>query len=45
MLGGLHLALRRSDIPATVIEAYDWDPAGSEVYTENFGKGIVRRVW
>lgn len=45
-IGGLHLALTRAKLDTTIhiLRAFDWDPAASEVYTHNFGKGIVERV-
>ncbi|KAG6373086.1 S-adenosyl-L-methionine-dependent methyltransferase [Boletus reticuloceps] len=44
-IGGLHLALHRSGIPAaTIVTAYDWDQTTCQVYAENFGADIVRRT-
>ncbi|KIJ33035.1 hypothetical protein M422DRAFT_61507 [Sphaerobolus stellatus SS14] len=43
-IGGLHLSLKRACIVANVVRAFDWDPAASEVYTANFGKGIAQRT-
>ncbi|KDQ17706.1 hypothetical protein BOTBODRAFT_105344 [Botryobasidium botryosum FD-172 SS1] len=42
-IGGLHLALQQSGTDATVVRAFDWDPASSEVYSANWGNGVVQR--
>ncbi|KIK16252.1 hypothetical protein PISMIDRAFT_686491 [Pisolithus microcarpus 441] len=43
-IGGLHLALSRSQIPATVIAAYDWDPIACQVYAVNHGSNVVHKA-
>ncbi|KAJ7480022.1 S-adenosyl-L-methionine-dependent methyltransferase [Mycena galericulata] len=44
-IGGLNLALSRSQVPAvTVTHAFDWDQNACEVYSANFGPGIARKV-
>ncbi|KAI6137030.1 S-adenosyl-L-methionine-dependent methyltransferase [Pisolithus sp. B1] len=43
-IGGLHLALSRSQTPATVIAAYDWDPIASQVYTVNYGPNVIHKA-
>ncbi|GJJ08957.1 hypothetical protein Clacol_003177 [Clathrus columnatus] len=44
-IGGLHLALKRANSTTCVkvLRAFDWDPSASEVYSHNFGGGIVNR--
>ncbi|KAG7450810.1 S-adenosyl-L-methionine-dependent methyltransferase [Guyanagaster necrorhizus] len=43
-IGGLHCALTRSHVPASVIRAFDWDQNACRIYGRNYGEGIVRRV-
>ncbi|KAK7064817.1 Cytosine(38)-C(5)-methyltransferase [Favolaschia claudopus] len=45
-IGGLHLALSRSNlpIPVTVIHAFDWDQNACDVYSANFGSGISSKT-
>ncbi|KIO07356.1 hypothetical protein M404DRAFT_408898 [Pisolithus tinctorius Marx 270] len=43
-IGGLHLALSRSQVPATVIAAYDWDPIACQVYGVNYGSSTVHKT-
>ncbi|KAF7321963.1 Dna methyltransferase [Mycena kentingensis (nom. inval.)] len=43
-IGGLHLALKRSEADATVVRAFDWDLAACEVYEANFGAGIAAKT-
>ncbi|KAI6022594.1 S-adenosyl-L-methionine-dependent methyltransferase [Pisolithus marmoratus] len=43
-IGGLHLALSRSQTPATVIAAYDWDPIACQVYAVNYGSNIIHKA-
>ncbi|KAJ7652059.1 S-adenosyl-L-methionine-dependent methyltransferase [Mycena polygramma] len=43
-IGGLHLALSRSNVPASVTNAFDWDQSACEVYSANHGPGIVKKV-
>lgn len=42
--GGLHLALKRSQVSGNVVRAFDWDPAACQVYEANNGPGIVETV-
>ena len=41
--GGLHRALKTSDIPGTIVRSYDWDQTACQVYQANHGE-IVSRV-
>ncbi|KAG8905833.1 hypothetical protein FRB99_008135 [Tulasnella sp. 403] len=41
-IGGLHVALTRSQHDAQVVAAYDWDPSACQVYEANFGPKIVK---
>ncbi|KAF7367457.1 tRNA (Cytosine(38)-C(5))-methyltransferase [Mycena sanguinolenta] len=43
-IGGLHLALSRSNAPASVSHAFDWDQNACDVYSANFGPGIAGKV-
>ncbi|KAF9229821.1 S-adenosyl-L-methionine-dependent methyltransferase [Gyrodon lividus] len=43
-IGGLHLALRRSGIPAAAAVAYDWDQTACQVYAANFTPDIVHKT-
>ncbi|KAF7340203.1 S-adenosyl-L-methionine-dependent methyltransferase [Mycena venus] len=43
-IGGLHLALSCSNVPAFVANAFDWDQNACDVYSANFGPGIARKV-
>ncbi|KAJ7151689.1 S-adenosyl-L-methionine-dependent methyltransferase [Mycena filopes] len=43
-IGGLHLALSRSNVPVSVKKAFDWDQLAGEVYSTNFGPGIATKV-
>ncbi|KAJ7924383.1 S-adenosyl-L-methionine-dependent methyltransferase [Mycena leptocephala] len=43
-IGGLHLALSRSNVPASITKAFDWDQTACEVYSANFGTGIATKV-
>ncbi|KAJ7652054.1 S-adenosyl-L-methionine-dependent methyltransferase [Mycena polygramma] len=43
-IGGLHLALSRSNVPASVTNAFDWDQSACEVYSANHGPGIAKKV-
>ncbi|KAJ7226142.1 S-adenosyl-L-methionine-dependent methyltransferase [Mycena pura] len=43
-IGGLHLALARSQVEATITHAFDWDPNACEVYSANFGSGIAKKT-
>ncbi|KAJ7171725.1 S-adenosyl-L-methionine-dependent methyltransferase [Mycena crocata] len=43
-IGGLHLALSRSKVSASVTHAFDWDQNACEVYSANFGPGIARKT-
>ncbi|KAJ6519200.1 S-adenosyl-L-methionine-dependent methyltransferase [Mycena sanguinolenta] len=43
-IGGLHLALSRSNAAASVTHAFDWDQNACDVYSANFGPGIARKV-
>ncbi|KAJ3500737.1 hypothetical protein NLJ89_g9659 [Agrocybe chaxingu] len=42
-IGGLHIALSRSDVDAQVIRAFDWDQTACQVYEANHGD-IVQKV-
>ncbi|KAF9530378.1 S-adenosyl-L-methionine-dependent methyltransferase [Crepidotus variabilis] len=42
-IGGLHLALSRTELDAQVIQAFDWDQTACQVYSANHG-GIVNKV-
>jgi tRNA (cytosine38-C5)-methyltransferase len=42
--GGLHLALKRSLVPGTVVRAFDWDQAACQVYTANYGPKVASKV-
>ena len=42
--GGLHSALSRSSVCATVVCAFDWDQSACQVYDTNHGENIVRKV-
>ncbi|KAF8874456.1 S-adenosyl-L-methionine-dependent methyltransferase [Gymnopilus junonius] len=42
-IGGLHLALSRSNFEAEVVQAFDWDQAACKVYSANYGE-ITRKV-
>ena len=44
LIGGLHLALRRSKVQGTVECAFDWDQAACQVYKANHGQSIVQQV-
>ncbi|KAF8624860.1 hypothetical protein AX15_005739 [Amanita polypyramis BW_CC] len=43
-IGGLHLALTRSNADATVVQAFDWDQMACQVYSLNHGPNIVSKV-
>ncbi|KLO06314.1 S-adenosyl-L-methionine-dependent methyltransferase [Schizopora paradoxa] len=43
-IGGLHRALQKSNVDATVIRAFDWDQTACRVYEENHGKGVVSKT-
>ncbi|KIP04052.1 hypothetical protein PHLGIDRAFT_25806 [Phlebiopsis gigantea 11061_1 CR5-6] len=43
-IGGLHLALARSQVNGSVIRAYDWDQSACQVYQKNHGPGIVKKA-
>ncbi|KAJ6569515.1 S-adenosyl-L-methionine-dependent methyltransferase [Mycena capillaripes] len=43
-IGGLHLALSRSNVLVSVTNAFDWDQTACEVYSANFGPGIATKV-
>ncbi|KAJ7836338.1 S-adenosyl-L-methionine-dependent methyltransferase [Mycena olivaceomarginata] len=43
-IGGLHLALSRSDVSVSVTNAFDWDQIACDVYSANYGRGIARKV-
>ncbi|KAJ7451113.1 S-adenosyl-L-methionine-dependent methyltransferase [Mycena latifolia] len=43
-IGGLHLALSRSNAPGSVAQAFDWDQNAREVYSANFGPGIATKM-
>ncbi|KAJ7151682.1 S-adenosyl-L-methionine-dependent methyltransferase [Mycena filopes] len=43
-IGGLHLALSRSNVPVSVKKAFDWDQLAGEVYSTNFGPGIATKT-
>ncbi|KAJ7356625.1 S-adenosyl-L-methionine-dependent methyltransferase [Mycena albidolilacea] len=43
-IGGLHLALSRSDVPVSVTNAFDCDQLACDVYSANYGRGIARKV-
>ncbi|KAJ7671964.1 S-adenosyl-L-methionine-dependent methyltransferase [Mycena rosella] len=43
-IGGLHLALSRSNAPASVTHAFDWDHSACEVYSANFGPRIATKM-
>ncbi|KAJ7725527.1 S-adenosyl-L-methionine-dependent methyltransferase [Mycena maculata] len=43
-IGGLHLALSRSNVLASVTRAFDWDQNACDVYSANFGPGIATRM-
>ncbi|KAJ6498037.1 S-adenosyl-L-methionine-dependent methyltransferase [Mycena vitilis] len=43
-IGGLHLALSRSNVPVSVANAFDWDQSACEVYSANFGPGVTQKV-
>ncbi|KAJ7139445.1 S-adenosyl-L-methionine-dependent methyltransferase [Mycena epipterygia] len=43
-IGGLHLALSRSNVPLAIAHAFDWDQNACEVYSSNFGPGIATKV-
>ncbi|KAK2462115.1 hypothetical protein APHAL10511_006578 [Amanita phalloides] len=43
-IGGLHLALKRSNVNATVVQAFDWDQLACQVYLLNHGPNIVSKV-
>ncbi|TDL15844.1 S-adenosyl-L-methionine-dependent methyltransferase [Rickenella mellea] len=40
-IGGLHLALKRSSVVATVVRAFDWDQTACRVYEANYGTDIA----
>lgn len=45
--GGLHRALKFSDVEATVVRAFDWDQMSCRVYNANYNlnsSSIVRKV-
>jgi site-specific DNA-cytosine methylase len=42
--GGLHLALKRSNLEGSIIRAFDWDQTACQVYTANLGPNLVDRV-
>ncbi|KAG7089086.1 hypothetical protein E1B28_010795 [Marasmius oreades] len=42
--GGLHLALSRSSVNASIQSAFDWDQNACKVYEANHGRGVVERV-
>ncbi|KAJ6577107.1 S-adenosyl-L-methionine-dependent methyltransferase, partial [Mycena sp. CBHHK59/15] len=43
-IGGLHLALSRSNVPVSITHAFDWDQTACDVYSANFGPGIARKL-
>ncbi|KAK0444948.1 S-adenosyl-L-methionine-dependent methyltransferase [Desarmillaria tabescens] len=43
-IGGLHCALMKSRVSASVIRAFDWDQNACRIYSRNYGEGIVHRV-
>ncbi|KAG7089090.1 hypothetical protein E1B28_010799 [Marasmius oreades] len=43
-IGGLHLALSRSSVNASIESAFDWDQNACKVYEANHGRGVVERV-
>ncbi|KAF5361668.1 hypothetical protein D9758_007323 [Tetrapyrgos nigripes] len=43
-IGGLHLALKRSIVPASVLQAFDWDQNACQVYDANHGRHIAKKV-
>ncbi|PFH50717.1 hypothetical protein AMATHDRAFT_192665 [Amanita thiersii Skay4041] len=43
-IGGLHLALKRSNVNSTVVRAFDWDQTACNVYESNFGQNTVSKV-
>ncbi|KAJ7760338.1 S-adenosyl-L-methionine-dependent methyltransferase [Mycena olivaceomarginata] len=43
-IGGLHLALSRSDVSVSVTNAFDWDQIACDVYSANYGRGVARKV-
>ncbi|KIM81686.1 hypothetical protein PILCRDRAFT_71546 [Piloderma croceum F 1598] len=43
-IGGLHLALKRSLVPGTVVRAFDWDQAARQVYAANYGPKIAQKA-
>ncbi|KAJ7630361.1 S-adenosyl-L-methionine-dependent methyltransferase [Roridomyces roridus] len=43
-IGGLHLALSRSNLSASITHAFDWDQNACDVYSANFGPGIARKM-
>ncbi|KAJ7102547.1 S-adenosyl-L-methionine-dependent methyltransferase [Mycena belliarum] len=45
-IGGLHLALSHSGVPAParVVRAFDWDAGACAVYAANFGPGLAAKA-
>ncbi|KZV64324.1 S-adenosyl-L-methionine-dependent methyltransferase [Peniophora sp. CONT] len=43
-VGGLHLALTRSNVNANVTRAYDWDQLACSVYSANHGQNIAYKT-
>ncbi|KAI5119794.1 hypothetical protein M0805_006591 [Coniferiporia weirii] len=43
-IGGLHRALKLSNIDATVVRAFDWDQTSCLVYDAVYGPGTVRKI-
>ncbi|KAJ3975297.1 S-adenosyl-L-methionine-dependent methyltransferase [Lentinula raphanica] len=40
-IGGLHLALKRSQVPGVVVQAFDWDQNAAKVYNANHGPSLA----
>ena len=43
-IGGLHLALCRSNVQSELVAAYDWDQTATRVYAHNFPASNCQRV-
>ncbi|THU88196.1 S-adenosyl-L-methionine-dependent methyltransferase [Dendrothele bispora CBS 962.96] len=43
-IGGLHLSLKRSNVPASILQAFDWDQNACRVYAANYGNDIAKKV-
>ncbi|RUS35520.1 hypothetical protein BC938DRAFT_481187 [Jimgerdemannia flammicorona] len=43
-IGGMHYAARLANWDAHVLKAFDINTTANEIYTHNFGKGVVAQV-